>query len=32
MPNAALALLKPDFLLSINAMRLLLAELDALPC
>lgn len=32
MPNAALALLKPDFLLPINAMRLLLAELDTLPC
>ncbi|WP_341780710.1 chemotaxis protein CheB [Ectopseudomonas mendocina] len=32
MPNAALALFKPDFLLSINAMRLLLAELDAPPC
>ena len=32
MPNAALALLEPDFLLPINAMRSLLAELDALPC
>ena len=28
MPNAALALLQPDFLLTIAAMRLLLAELD----
>ena len=32
MPNAALALLQPDFLLTIAAMRLLLAELDAPPC
>ncbi|UFQ97894.1 chemotaxis protein CheB [Pseudomonas wenzhouensis] len=32
MPAAALALLEPDFLLPITAMRLLLAELDALPC
>lgn len=32
MPEAALALLQPDFLLPIATMRPLLAELDALPC
>ncbi|MGG2398509.1 chemotaxis protein CheB [Pseudomonas sp. SH1-B] len=32
MPNAALALLQPDFLLTLDAMRVLLAELDAPPC
>lgn len=32
MPEAALALLKPDFLLPLTAMRVLLAELDTLPC
>lgn len=32
MPEAALALLKPDFLLPIDAMRALLTELDTLPC
>lgn len=32
MPEAALALLQPDFLLPIDAMRVLLTELDTLPC
>ncbi|WP_395504368.1 chemotaxis protein CheB [Ectopseudomonas hydrolytica] len=32
MPEAALALLQPDFLLPLTAMRLLLAELDSPPC
>lgn len=32
MPEAALALLQPDFLLPIDAMRELLAELDTPPC
>ena len=32
MRGAALALLEPDFLLPINAMRSLLAELDAPLC
>ena len=32
MPEAALALLQPDFLLPIDAMRTLLAELDAPSC
>lgn len=32
MPEAALALLRPDFLLPLASMRLLLAELDTPPC
>lgn len=32
MPEAALALLQPDFLLTLDAMRTLLAELDAPSC
>lgn len=32
MPEAALALLQPDFRLPLAAMRVLLTELDALPC
>lgn len=32
MPEAALALLRPDFLLTLDAMRSLLAELDTPPC
>lgn len=32
MPEAALALLQPDFLLPLAAMRVLLTELDVLPC
>ena len=32
MPEAALALLQPDFLLPLASMRLLLAELDTPPC
>jgi two-component system, chemotaxis family, protein-glutamate methylesterase/glutaminase len=32
MPEAALALLQPDYLLPLAAMRLLLAELDTPPC